>query len=106
MRHPRTAALAALAALLAAPASAQGLLDAICDDATERGETATETEYRADPGAHPICFSSRVSFCAAAIVANMAHVNAIRSIHQPRAMDEGGAFNRGSVTGVVPAGRL
>ena len=50
MRHLLTTA--ALAALLATPASARGLLDAICDDATERGETATETEYRADPGAH------------------------------------------------------
>ena len=36
----------------ATSASAQGLLDAICDDAVRRGETATDAEYRSDPLAH------------------------------------------------------
>ncbi len=53
MDYSRPSLLAAVwLALAALPASAQGLLDAICEAATERGETATAAEYRADPGAH------------------------------------------------------
>ncbi len=63
MRYVLMAALAALCASAAAQqASAQGLLDAICDAATERGETATETEYRADPGAHSDDFCALARF--------------------------------------------
>ena len=59
MRHLRTAALAALLTL---PASAQGLLDAICDAATQNGETATADEYAADPLGHADDFCALARF--------------------------------------------
>ena len=52
MKAISTIIAALLTVALSASASAQGLLDAICDAAAQRGETATETEYRADPLAH------------------------------------------------------
>ena len=49
-------------ALGATSASAQGLLDAICDDALRHGETATDAEYRSDPLAHADDFCALARF--------------------------------------------
>ncbi len=64
MMTPRrlTQTLVLLAALGAATASGQGLLDTICDAATERGETAAAVEYRANPGAHSDDFCALARF--------------------------------------------
>ena len=51
-----------LTVALSASASAQGLLDAICDAAVQSGETATADEYRADPLAHADDFCALARF--------------------------------------------
>ena len=62
MKTTTTIIAALLTVALSASASAQGLLDAICDDASRRGATATEAEYRDDPLAHADDFCALARF--------------------------------------------